>query len=734
MPCHSLNQRPASRTEPRPAPGAASPALRPVALAVSLVCLAPGLVAAQAPAPAAATSLDPVVVTVGRSGQTTFEAPASISSVDRQVIEGGGLQVNLSEVLGRVPGIAVLNRQNYAQDLQLSIRGFGSRSTFGIRGVRLVVDGIPASMPDGQGQASNVALTSAGRIEVLRGPLAQLYGNAAGGVVQVFTDMTGGLDGEGGALTSTLGVGRFGQVKAGVRYNQVGPTDALVLDASSFRTDGYRENSAAQRQQINGRWQGDLKSGTRVSVTFNSLDQPDSRDPLGLTRAQFEANPQQAVALARQQDASKTVVQTQMGLVVEHPLTTETGLLARVYAGDRTLDNKLSLPPAAQAAPTSAGGIVAFARTYSGVGLQVNHRIPIAERRQARLVAGIDFDRLVEDRQGYLNTNGVRGALKRDELNTVRNLDFFGQGSVDLTPELTATAGVRSSQVRFSTRDRFVATGNPDDSGSVRYSATNPVLGLSWRALPSLNLYANLGRGFETPTFTELAYRPGATGLNIALQASRSRHAEVGAKLLLADWLRGDLALFDIRTDDEIVVDTNTGGRSTFKNAGSTRRQGVEVSATARLPAGFETTVAATVMQARFAQPFTSGSGTGAAPVPEGARLPGTPERYGFAELAWKPVGAWGGLNLAAEVVATGSIVVNDINADRAASWVVVNLRAGLEQRAGAWRFTQNFRLDNAGDRRYAGSVIVNDANQRFFEPALPRNASVLVAARYEWR
>lgn len=709
------------------------PSMRPVALAAAFACLGPSIGQAQSPGSSAA-SLDPVVVSVGRTGQASFDAPASISAVGRDAIEGGGLQVNLSEVLTRVPGIAVLNRQNYAQDLQLSIRGFGSRSTFGIRGVRLVVDGIPASMPDGQGQASNVALTSTGRIEVLRGPLAQLYGNAAGGVVQVFTDMSGGLEGEGSALSSTVGAGRFGQVRAGVRYNHVGPTDALVIDASTFRTDGYRENSAAQRQQINARWQGDLQSGTRVSVTFNNLDQPDSRDPLGLTRAQFEANPQQAVALARQQDASKTVVQTQMGLVLEHPLGPQTGLSARFYAGDRGLDNKLSIPPAAQAAATSAGGIVEFARTYSGAGVQVNHRMPVGERRQVRLVAGIDFDRLVEDRQGYLNTAGVQGALKRDELNSVRNLDVFGQGSVDLTEVLSATAGVRSSQVRFSTRDRFIATGNPDDSGSVDFSATNPVLGLSWRALPALNLYANLGRGFETPTFTELAYRPEATGLNIGLQASRSRHAEVGAKLRMADWLRGDLAVFDIRTEDEIVVDTNTGGRSTFKNAGKTRRQGLEVSATARLPAGFSTTVAATVMQARFAQPFISGSGTGARPVAEGARLPGTPERYGYAELAWKPAGAWGGLSLGAEVVATGSIVVNDINSDRAPSSTVLNLRAGFEQRAGAWRFTQNLRLDNATDRRYAGSVIVNDANQRFFEPALPRNASVLLTARYAWR
>lgn len=702
----------------------------PMALAAALACGA-GLSSAAA---ADAAALDPVVVTAERTRQTSFESPAAIGAVGREAIEGGGLQVNLSESLGRIPGIVVLNRQNYAQDLQLSIRGFGSRATFGIRGVRVLVDGIPASMPDGQGQASNVALTSTGRIEVLRGPLAQLYGNAAGGVVQVFTDLSGGVEGEGSALTASLGVGSFGQIKSGVRANTVGATSAFVIDASQFRTDGWRPNSAAERQQINAKWQGDLTPSTRVSVVLNSLDQPDSRDPLGLTRAQFDADPSQTPAIALQQQASKTVRQTQVGSVVEHQFNESTGLVARVYAGERLLDNRLSVPPSAQVAVTSAGGIVEFARTYSGVGLQINHRIPVGPGRAVRLVGGIDFDRMIEDRQGYLNTAGNRGALKRDEQNTVRNRDVFAQGGWDLTRTLTATAGVRSSTVEFRTRDRFVVPGNPDDSGGVDYRATNPVAGLSWRPTADVNLYANAGRGFETPTFTELAYRPNATGLNTGLRASRSRHAEVGAKVRFSDRFRVDTAVFDIRTDDDIIVDTNAGGRSTFKNAGRTTRRGVEIAATARLPADFSATVAATVLRARFDESFLSGSGSAAQRVAAGARLPGTPERYGFAELAWKPANAWGGLSLAAELVATGSIVVNDTNTDAAASSTVLNLRAGFEQRAGDWRFKQVLRVDNATDRRYAGSVIVNEGNQRFFEPALPRAVTLMATARYAWR
>ncbi|MCU0773842.1 MAG: TonB-dependent receptor [Ideonella sp.] len=705
--------------------------LNPIAAAAALcsATLAPATATAQ---PAV---LDTVVVSPERTGQTTFDAPAAIGAVTRTAIEEGGLQVNLSESLARLPGITVLNRQNYAQDLQLSIRGFGARSTFGIRGVRLIVDGIPASMPDGQGQASNVALSSAGRIEVLRGPLAQLYGNAAGGVVQVFTDLAGGIDGEGSAMQASLGAGSYGQVKAGVRYNHVGPRDAMVIDASRFRTDGYRDHSRAERGQLNAKWQGQLGSDTQMSVVFNALDQPDSLDPLGLTRAQFEANPRQAVALARTQRSSKTVFQTQIGTVAEHRLDDRTGISARLYAGERQLRNALSIPPAAQQAPTSAGGIVDFARSYAGIGVQLNHRLPLGEGRALRLVVGLDHDRLLEDRQGYVNVGGgVQGDLKRDEQNTVRTLDFFGQGALDLTPAWALTAGVRTSSVRFRTADRFIRPGNPDDSGGVDYSATNPVLGLTWRATPSLNLYANVGRGFETPTFTELAYRPGATGLNTALRAARSRHAEVGAKWRAAPGQRVDVAAFDIATRDDIVVDTNAGGRSTFKNAARTSRQGVELAHSGQWAGDLSSTVAVTWLQARFDDRFVSGSGASAVTVPAGARLPGLPEKSGFAELAWRPAVAWGGFNASIQVQGIGSIAVNDANTDAAPGVWLLNARAGFAQSAGPWRFTQGLRLDNATDERYAGSVIVNEANQRFFEPAMPRHWSLLATAQYQWR
>lgn len=676
-----------------------------------------------------AQQLDPVVVSAERSRQTTFDAPAAISAVTRDTIENSGFQVNLSDALNRVPGITVLNRQNYAQDLQLSIRGFGSRSTFGIRGVRVIVDGIPATMPDGQGQASNIALGSAQRIEVLRGPLAQLYGNAAGGVVQVFT----GTDVTTPTVTLNAATGSFGQVRVGTRFESSGANDTVILDASHYRTDGWREHSVARRDLLNAKWERMLGEDTRISLIANVLDQPLSEDPAGLTRAEYESNPKLASGNAKTQNAGKVVEQQQIGGVLEQRLAPQTTLTARLYFGNRDLDNKLSTPIGAQQAATASGGIIRFQRGYWGTGVQVTHQVALAEGRGLRLTGGVELDRMNEDRAGYINNAGVQGALKRDEHNTVQNNDVFAQAAWDFARAFTATAGVRTSKVKFRSEDHFIVDGttNLDDSGGVDYSATNPVLGLTWRATPTLNVYANVGRGFETPTFTELSYRPAPlTGLNVDLRASRSRHAELGAKWKIAEGHRLDGALFDIATRDEIVTDTNVGGRTTFKNAAKTSRRGVELQYVGQLAEAWRTTLMLTSLRARFDAPFVSGSGASAVDVPAGNHLPATPERSAFAELAWAPKAAWGGFNAGLEVVHIGKLYVNDANADAAPAATIVNLRAGLAQKAGAWTFRQLLRLENATDKTYAGSVIVNEANQRFFEPALPRNWMLSLTAQ----
>ena len=696
--------------------------IRPIALAIATIGT-PGLLTTSA---ARAETLSDVVVSANRSGQRSFDAPASVQGVTSDTIREAGAQVNLSESLNRVPGVVVLNRQNFAQDLQLSIRGFGARSTFGIRGVRLIVDGIPATMPDGQGQASTINLSSAARIEVLRGPLAQLYGNAAGGVVQVFTQ-----DGPSVPFGSlSYSAGSYDARRAGLQVGGQAGSVNYMADYSDFSTNGYRDHSETVRRQFNTKWRFDVSEATKVTLVANAFDQPTSLDPLGLTRAQFQADPRQAAAIAFTQDTRKAVSQNQLGAVLEHAFDANNRITGRLYSGHRDLFNKLSVPLAAQLPATSAGGIVDLDRDYSGIGLQYGNRMQLAQGMLSTVV-GFDYDRMKDRRRGYIDNAGVQGALKRDEDDIVSNTDFYAQSTWLINPGWSVTGGVRSSSVKFRTNDFFIAPGNPDDSGSATYRATNPVVGVTRHVNEDLNIYANWGRGFETPSFTELAYRTGASGLNFGLQASRSHHAEVGAKMRLTENHRLDVAIFSVGTSNELVVDTNNGGRTTYRNAGRTERNGIELAYSGRWSDSITAHLALTALDATFKDSFTGGAGA----VASGNRLPGVPNQLVFGEIAWRPklAGALAGFNAGIEMVHSGKLFVSDINSDSTDAYTIFNLRAGLEQRMGNWRLREFARIDNVANHSYVGSVIVNDANQRFFEPAPGRTWLVGLSASYDF-
>jgi len=682
---------------------------------------------ASAGAPSAADArLNPVTVSVTRGvEQRAFDTPASVDVIDSSTLREAQLQVNLSETLSRAPGIVALNRQNYAQDLQISSRGFGARATFGVRGIRLYADGIPASGPDGQGQVSHFDIASASRIEVLRGPFSVLYGNSSGGVISIYTEDPGpGTVADVAAAFGSDGVRRLG-LKLG------GTQGALQyqISASRFETDGVRQHSAAERESLNAKFRYRLNADSRITVVLNRVDMPDVQDPLGLTRAEFDANPRQATPVALQFNTRKSVRQTQIGLVWDHRLNAADALQLTVYGGERATTQFQSIPVAAQAAATHPGGVIDLERAYQGLDARWIRRDRLLDR-PLTLTAGLALDQLGEDRRGYQNfvgtTVGVQGALRRNERNRVSNSDQYLQADWALSDRWQLLAGLRHSAVRFSSRDNYIATGNGDDSGSARYEATTPALGLVFHATPALNLYASTGRGFETPTFNELAYRPGgATGLNFGLNSARSRQIEVGAKAELGpDW-RLNAALYQANTTDEIVVQSNTGGRSVFQNAGRTTRRGLEASLSGRFGQGWSTYWALSTVDAVYADAFRSGT----TPVPAGNRIPGIPRVSAYGELAWQHQ-PWG-LRSALEWRSVGRLYVNDTNTDSAAGASIFSLRVSLAQTLGGWTLSEFVRIDNLADKQYAGSVIVNEGNSRFFEPAPGRTWLIGINARY---
>jgi len=665
-------------------------------------------------------TLPTVEVESSGAAQRRFDSAASQTSIPVDGFRSASPLVNLSELLVGQPGVVVMDRQNYAQDLQIAVRGFGSRSTFGVRGVRILVDGIPATSPDGQGQAATAQLASAARVDVLRGPLAQQYGNSAGGVVQVFTRDPK----PGGGASAAVSAGAYGLRAGDVSVDFGDRTLGGLLDISHMETDGWRDHSAAERTQINGKLVARPGSDTKITALLNLFDSPKAQDPLGLTAAQLRANPRQVTSVANTFDTRKTIGQNQLGLVIEQKVGAQDRIEARIYGGTRDVTQYLSMNGAAL---TSAGGVVDLQRRYGGVGLQWTHDLRTAAGLPLSLTAGFSVDRQREQRQGFVNNNGVSGASRRDEIDRAGNNDVFAQVDWQATPGWRFIGGLRNSRVRLSVDDHYVTAVNPDDSGSRDYRQTSPVLGVVWSAADNLNLYANAGQGFETPTLAELAYSVNNTGPNFRLNAAKSRQLEIGAK-----WQQPlfnlEAALFNARSRDEIVPAATVNGRTVYQNADSVVRRGAELAVTGKPMGGWRIAprLAYTRLDAFFDSAYANAAGTN---IHRGNQLPGTARDTAQLIVDAAPGFGW---KLGAELQMSAKAFADDLNSEAAAGYGVLALRAGKEFKSGGIAWYAWGRIDNVFDRSYAGSLIVNDGNSRFYESAPGRRLTVGLRGRFD--
>lgn len=724
---HAFSRRPASGTAIRAG-------LVRFGVAMAAATTVPALGAA--PDGAATERLEDVVVTATRAPERRFDLPVSIDRVNGRALRDGQLAVNLSESLGGVAGLSVQSRQNYAQDLQLSVRGFGARSSFGVRGVRLYADGIPGTMPDGQGQFSHFDLGSADRIEVLRGPFSALYGNSSGGVLAIFTE-----DGQPGALVAaTTVVGNLGTQRLALKTAGADAGSSYVVDAAHFETNGYRDHSRAERNTANVKVGFRLDDRNRLTLVANAIETPEVQDPLGLTRAQLAADPAQAGANAQLYNTRKSLLQQQAGATLSSTLTEHDELTGLVYAGRRATTQIQAILQAVEKNPLHPGGVIDIGREYQGADLH------LADRREPggtplALTAGLAYDALQETRRGFLNyagqTLGVIGALRRDDRNRVDATDEYLQVEWEPAARWKAIAGLRHSAIEVNSRDR-TGVSLPSE---IRYAATNPVAGLTFRASPTLNVYASYGRGFETPTLNDLAYRStdgSLPGLNVTLLPAHSDNVELGIKARGGRWL-ADVAAFDVRTHDELAVAANSGGRSVFENIGRTERRGAELELSWASGAGLDAQLAYTYIRAVTLAPYQSCAAIpcvpGAVPavnqvtIPTGSRLPAVPASALYAALSWRT--PWHGFSTTLETVGRAKIYVDDRNSDAAAGYWGSNVRAGFSQQGDGWTAGETLRIDNVANRRYVGSVIVNESNGRYFEAAPGRTGYVLVTLSY---
>lgn len=686
-----------------------------------------------------AQTLEEIKVQGGRIEQQQFDTPASVQVIDEATIRSTGAQVNLSDTLGRVPGVVSLNRNNYAQDVQISIRGFGARAPFGLRGIRLITDGIPATIPDGQGQASTASLTSASRIEVLTGPLAQLYGNSSGGVIQTFTREAGATS----EASTQLFAGSYGLTRTDWQLSGRAGAVGIVADFSNFGIEGYRVNSAAQRKQLNTVMTWDVKEDTKARFILNSFDMPYAKDPLGLTTDEFNQDASKAGSGAEKYFTRKAVAQNQFGTVLEHKVDKDLELMARVYTGDR---QNLQYQVTTTGGNAAYGAWTGLNRNFYGTGLQAKGKRSLSGGTGLDWVIGMDYDSSKELRRGGTTLNGQQTAAindTRNELNKATNRDFFAQLNWHFDEQWTFTSGARNSKVILSSKDNYITTQSPDGSGEVTYKATSPVMGLTFHANEDLNVYVNMGNGFETPTLSEVAYDTKTVGsttsiketFNTKLSASKSHHQETGLKWKPNPSTQLDAAIFHIYTENELTTLLSSSGKTAYQNASKTNRDGLELSFRQAINPHWRTQVAFTWMSVTYDQKFRT-SPTSLSYVKVGNALPAIPQRQFFGNVTWtqneqsrKPGSFTPGMELAADLVGRTKIFANDLNTAEASGYSMVNIRAQQKYKWGPFNTTTYVGIDNLFERKAVGSVIVNQASSQFYEPAMPLTALVGIQA-----
>jgi iron complex outermembrane receptor protein len=678
----------------------------------------------------------PVVVTATRVEQNSFDLPVAIDVVEKKDIQNGQLQMTLSESLIRVPGITAQNRTNQSQDPQISSRGFGSRSSFGVRGVRVYVDGIPLSMPDGQGQPGVVDLAAIKSIEVMRGPFSALYGNSSGGVVQMFTE----------DAPKTLEVGgtvMFGSYDTKRQImNATGTSENIeyLLSVSNFETSGYRKNSAGDKQQATAKFKINISDDTKVNALVNWFEQ-DAEDPLGLPRVATANDPS---AFSNPKDVpnsayrAKTRVSrdhTQVGFNIEHAINTDNKITLMTYVGNRNNLQYLST-----SATTAVGRASSIDRGFWGADLRWNNTGNLFSLPYDFAV-GVTYGKMDDKRLDINTDNGVKRqlmtgngnfALNRDEDNISTNFDQYVQGKISLSDKVDIHAGARHSKVKLEVKDKFLtgSANNGNNSGSVEYQKTTPVIGAVWKVDPALNLYANFGKGFETPTFIEAAFTTSAANStpNLSLKPSESNNYEIGAKAFLGSSTQVNLTLYNTTTNNEIVTQDNISGRASFTNANKTKRSGAELSISSELENNVSLYGAYTLLNAKFDSAYTNRLGN---TIESGNRIPGTYKTQLYGEIAWKysPLG----FSTALEGRHNSKVYVDDTNSDAAHSYTIFNLRAGFTQNLEKWNFSEYIRVENIFDKDYIGSVRINDGNSRFFEPAAGTNYLLGLSAQYKF-
>jgi iron complex outermembrane receptor protein len=718
---------------------------------------------------AADTQLDEVVVSVNKTEQKVFDAAASVSVINRAQIQDSQPMVSMSESAAQVPGLYALNRQNYAQDVMISSRGFGSNSAFGARAVKIYVDGIPATIADGQGQTSHIDLASAERIEVLRGPFSSMYGNSAGGVIQVFSEKGK----PGNEVTPYASYGSFGTTKYGIKASGDSGQINYLIDSNRFDTNGSREHSGADRNTTNAKLAIQLGSDSQLTIIGNSF-KTTAQDPLGLSLTAINSGSQAAGYNANAWNSVKSVEQNQGGFEFAKKISAEESIKLVGYYGQRNQEQyqaaglTTKLYPAVsgtsgtgQAAYSSvaingvgatngsyvaatnvlySGGLLTLDRSYYGFDAQ-GQKVFNFLGFQSKAVLGTSYDRSADKSMSYCTsiasgsvlTAGCTGPTS-STVNANANygayaFDQYAQLQTYLSDRFTWDLGLRHANVTLTASDNVSSAFNRDRT----YSAILPMTSLSYSLNPQTNVYTSVGRGLDTPTLNQIKYTCGNVACTAApsttpnfLDASVTNQVEIGVKQKIPGIAYWSLALFQAETYKEIMSLANVAGKNVYTNANHTQRKGIEWFGVIDLPYQFSSTISYTYLLSRVTDTYP-----GTSSILAGSYIPGVPRQKFFADIAWRKPDQ--SIDVGLEMIASSGLYANDLNTAGSEGYTIFNFRAGLKQKYKNLTFTEFVRVNNFTDKYYVGSVIVNQKDNQFYEPAPGRNWIIGAKANYKF-
>ncbi|RUR33310.1 TonB-dependent receptor [Vreelandella andesensis] len=642
--------------------------------------------------------LPTVEVSAPRLARELYATPAAVSTLEGGEIAQGQQRVRLDESLNRVPGVFLQNRDNFAQGQRIAIRGFGARAPFGVRGITVMVDGIPYTLPDGQAQLDAIDLDSAKRIEVIRGPSSVLYGNAAGGVIAVTT--ADGRDNPGSRLR--MGAGSDGYQKVALQNGGVQGDWSHHISLTALNVDGYRDQGSTEKYLLNAKLRRELSSERAVTAIINLLDNPRSEDPGALNAREVAAGRHQAAPNSIALDAGQTVDQQLFGLQYEDLAVGDGELYLNGFIAQRRFEQQL---------PFVGSSRLGYQRDYMGASAEYHHEITIGSLPLSYIV-GMDVARQEDDR--FRNDVGAQGAVGEplaDETQTATSAGVFAQGDLALSEQFTLSLGTRFDRVALNVDDTFLA--DEDQSGERTFNEWSGSAGLSYRYRPQHQAYINTGTAFETPTFSEFS-NPLGGGFNPTVKPQKAWNREIGLRGYIGPLAMDyDLALFSVRVRDELVP-YDEGGRTFYQNAGDTHRDGIELALGWQLADQWRVNSALTLARYEFDKFATPSERF------DGNRIPGLPEQTWVNQLTW------GNLDQRFATLETeyiGDLVADNVNETAVDSYWLLNLRVG-----DGWQLTEDTRLSaylglrNLLDEEHYANVRLNGTFGRFYEPAPGRS------------